>query len=139
MPKNRLFQAIFFGLLALLMLSELFFSNFGALQNNLEGVAHMLGISVAAERVRLYILMVLDAIAGGGALMAMWALLQPRARPIGRWGVWAATLGLIGYGAYQFLSALFQLGPDFRFPVMIVGVIYAFIGLLAWRMGRVLR
>jgi hypothetical protein len=61
--KAKIGRLIFFGLLALLMLAELFFSNVGSL-GRLEAVAAQLGLTSEAERTRLFILIILDAIGG---------------------------------------------------------------------------
>lgn len=134
-PRPR-YLVGFYAAIALIMLSELFLSNVGTLIGDLEGTAAMLGLSPEDERNRLLILIVLDAIAGEGALLALWGLLRPNARMIGRFGAWQTAAGLLAYGAYQVYSALLVLAPEWRTPILGVGVLYMLIGALALRLGR---
>jgi len=127
-------RLIFFFLIALLLLSELWLSNLGSLTNNLEGMAALMGLSVAAERVRLFILIGLDALGGGGALLALAGYLLDRPA-LRRVGVLLTTLGLVLYGGYQLGSALTQLTPELRPTMALIGVVYAVIGIVAWRIG----
>ncbi|MEM7347435.1 MAG: hypothetical protein AAF485_24615 [Chloroflexota bacterium] len=135
MSRQKIFRIIFFAVIALLLLSELVFSNIGSF-GNIEAVAEQLGLTVAAERVRLYILILFDAIGGVGALLALWGLFRSEAASTLRLGVLLTTIGLVGYGVYQFFSALFQLGDAFRIPIMIVGVVYAGLGIVTWTTNR---
>ena len=61
-------RIIYFSFIAVIMLSELVTSNLYSLFGNLENTADIMGVTVAEERIRLYILIVLDIVAGGGAL-----------------------------------------------------------------------
>ncbi len=135
--KNRK-QMFYFGFIALLMLSEMVGSNIYSLLGPLEDTAVFMDVSVAAERVRLVILIVLDAIPGVGALMAIRGYRRVEAAQAGRIGVYVTTYGMIAYGSYQFLSAVFQLGNRQSF-VMLVGVVYSLLGVVAWFVGRNLR
>ncbi|MEM7119074.1 MAG: hypothetical protein AAF614_42040 [Chloroflexota bacterium] len=135
MSRNRILRIIFFAIIALLLLSELVFSNIGSL-GNVEEVAQQLGLTVPAERIRLYILILFDAIGGIGAILALIALSRTEALAPRRTGVLLTTIGLIGYGIYQFFSALLQLSGDFRIPVMSVGVVYTLLGVVAWITNR---
>ena len=127
-------RILFFLVIALLMLAELWFSNWGTLANNLEETATLLGLSVAAERTRLWILIVLDAISGGGALLATLGYLgnQPTLQ---RTGVLMTAIGLVLYGGYQLTAALVQLAPAMTIPVASVGVVYIVIGVIAYTIG----
>ena len=109
-------------------------SNLGTLLGDVTGTAAMMGISPEAERMRLFVLIALDAVAGFGALFAAIGLLRKNAR-WQRNGALATTVGLVLYGVYQFFSALFQLNDSVRIPVMVVGVVYALIGVAAWWLG----
>lgn len=133
MNRATIGRSLFFALVALLMLAELIFSNVGSLRN-LTATAQLLGISVEAERVRLAVLILLDAIGGIGALMALLGYLTGRSI-LQRRGVVASTLGLLLYGGYQMCAGLFQLGAAWRIPLLIVGLVYAIFGLLAWLIG----
>jgi hypothetical protein len=133
MRGARLGRLIFFAVLALLLLSELFFSNIGSL-GRLEAVATQLGLTPAVERTRLFILIALDAIGGIGALLCVVALLGNRS--LARIGVPLTTLGFVTYGLYQIVSALTQLAPQWRIPIVIVGLVYLLIGIAAWFVGR---
>jgi len=135
MAKSKVWRFVFFGIIALLLLSELFFSNIGSL-GNIEEVAQQVGLTVAAERTRLYMLIFFDAVGGLGALWALVTLWRNESLPAGHASVWVTAVGLVGYGLYQFGSAIFQLGADFRVPVMIVGVVYAGLGIAAWATNR---
>ncbi len=127
-------RMLFFLFIAFLMLSELWLSNWGSLTTNLEGTAALLGLSVAAERTRLYILIVLDAVGGGGALLATIGFLvnQPRLQTI---GIWLTTVGLVLYGGYQVTSALRQLAPPLTGTIALIGVIYIAVGIVAYIVG----
>lgn len=136
-PRGRI---IYFGFIALLMLSELFTSNLYSLFGNLENTAEIMGVTVAEERVRLYILIVLDLIAGGGAVLAIVGYRNPSKAAIGRAGVMMAAGGMIVYGCYQFWAGTFQLGSEsFQMLTRTVGIIYPLIGIGAWFVGRDLR
>ncbi len=137
--KRPTLRIAFFAVIALLMLSELFLSNIGTWLNNLEEIAQQFGITPAAERTRLLILIALDAVAGIGALLATWGYLRQAATSLGRIGVILTTAGLILYGLYQFLSAWFQFTGTMSTAIMSVGVVYVLIGILAWFAGRDLR
>ncbi len=138
MQRKLLVPAIFFALIAILMLAELFFSNLGSLMGNLEKTASSLGLSVGAEQARLWILILLDAVGGIGAALAVWAVFKPESR-LGSIGVLLTTLGLLGYGLYQLYAALFQLAPNRKGPIMGVGITYAVLGVVAWYLGKPLR
>ena len=131
-------QIIFFAFIAVLMLSEMIGSNLWSLIGPLEDTAKFMGVSVAEERVRLIILIILDAIPGVGALLAVQGYRLSGSRRAGRNGVIITTFGMLAYGSYQFTSAIFQLGDRQSF-VMLVGVVYASLGVTAWFIGRDLR
>jgi hypothetical protein len=133
MKGKTLGRLIFFSVLALLLLAELFFSNVGSL-GNLESVASQLGLSPQAERTRLFTLIALDAVGAIGALLCVFAILGNRA--LAKIGLPLTVLGFVGYGLYQMFSAVVQLAPQWRVPINIVGVVYIVIGLLAWYLGR---
>ena len=131
-------RIIFFAFIAILMLSEMIASNLWSLIGPLEDTAKFMGVSVAEERVRLIILIILDAIPGIGALLAVQGYRRSGSRRTGRIGVIITTFGMLAYGSYQFTSAIIQLG-DRRNFVMVVGVVYASLGIAAWFIGRDLR
>jgi hypothetical protein len=133
MRGARLGRLIFFAVLALLLLSELVFSNIGSL-GRLEAVAAQLGLSPSAERTRLFILIALDALGGIGALLCVVALLGNRS--LARIGVPLTTFGFVAYGLYQIITALTQLAPQWQIPIVIVGLVYLLIGIAAWFVGR---
>ena len=127
-------RILFFGVVALLLLAELWFSNWSTLTHNVEGIAALLGLSVDQERTRLYILIVLDAIGGMGALTALAGCLRDRAM-LRRVGAMMAALALVFYGIYQLISALTQLPPELRTTIALIGIIYIGIGIVAWIVG----
>jgi hypothetical protein len=133
MSRATIGRLVFFGLLALLMLAELFFSNIGSL-GRLEAVAAQLGLTPAAERTRLFILIILDAVGGIGAIICVTALLGNRS--LARTGLPLTVFGFVAYGLYQIVSALTQLAAQWRMPITIVGIVYILIGLAAWQVGR---
>ncbi len=126
-------RMIFFAVLALLLLSELFFSNVGSL-GRLEAVATQLGLSPVAERTRLFILIILDAMGGLGAILTLLALLGNRS--LAKIGLPLTVFAFVAYGLYQLFSALTQLAPQWRMPISIVGVVYIVIGIMAWYLER---
>jgi hypothetical protein len=133
MKRAKVGRVIFFGILALLLLAELFFSNVGSL-GRLETVATQLGLTPEAERSRLIILIILDAIGGVGALLCVAALFGNRA--LARVGLPLTVFGFVAYGVYQVFSALTQLAAQWRIPITIVGLVYIVIGVAAWWVGR---
>jgi hypothetical protein len=131
-------RTIYFGFIAVLMLSELLTSNLYSLIGPLEDTAALMGVSVAVERVRLVILILLDAVPGIGAVLVVRAYRTGDAAGAGRAGVMLTTFGMLAYGAYQFWSATFQLGNMQGF-VKLVGIVYAALGVVAWLVGGDLR
>jgi len=131
-------RMIYFGFLAVLMLSEMVTSNIYSLFGPLDITAEIMGVSIAQERTRLIILIFLDAVPGIGALLVIRAYRRGGAAPAGRMAVMATTLGMIAYGIYQFWSATFQLGNMQNF-VQLVGVVYSLLGVGAWLIGGDLR
>lgn len=132
--RSLLPRILFFALIALLMVAELWFSNLGSLTNNLEGTAALMGLSVATERTRLLILIALDAVAALGALIALIGCLRDRTT-MRRVGTLIAALGLLLYGLYQLGSALTQLSPELRGTIVLIGLIYIGIGAITWIVG----
>jgi hypothetical protein len=133
--RNRI---IYFGFIAILMLSEMVTSNLYSLIGPLEDTSELMGVSVPVERIRLAILIVLDAIPGVGAVLAIRGYRSVNNAGAGRIGVILTTFGLLAYGCYQFWSATFQLGNMQNF-VKLVGVVYATLGIIAWFVGADLR
>ena len=68
--KNRC-QIIYFGFIAFLMLSEMITSHLWSLVGPLEETADLMGVGMAVERVRVAILILLDAVPGVGAVLAI--------------------------------------------------------------------
>jgi hypothetical protein len=95
-------------------------------------------VSESLERIRQIILIVLDAIPGVAAVMAIIAYRSGDASGVGRVAVILTTFGLLAYGGYQFWSATFQLGNMQNF-VRLVGVVYSLFGIIAWVVGGDLR
>lgn len=133
--SSRIPRIIFFALITITLFSEMVFSNIGTLNGDLAGTARTLGLSVDAERQRLLILILLDAVAGIGAVIALVGALTKRANVLRAGGAMCA-IGLVAYGLYQIIAALTQLGPDLRVPVMFAGALYLLIGIMAWLIGR---
>jgi len=133
--RNRI---IYFGFIAFLMLSEMITSNIYSLIGPLDRTAEIMGVSIAVEQVRLVILIILDAVPGVGAVLAIYGYRRVDAIMAGRVGVYLTTFGMLAYGAYQFWSATFQLGNMQGF-VKLVGTVYASLGIVAWYVGGDLR
>ena len=133
-------KKIYFGFIALIMLSELFTSNLYSLFGNLENTAEIMGVTVLEERIRLYILIVLDLVAGGGAVLAVIGYSNPSRAALGRIGVIMASIGMVVYGCYQFWAGTFQLGSEsMQNLTRTVGIIYPLLGVGAWFAGSELR
>ena len=132
--RSRMF---YFGFIAFLGLSENI-GNLYSLFGPLEDTADLMGVHVAAERIRLVILIFLDAIFAIGAVLTIWGYRNSEAVRAGRMGVIITTAGMLAYGGYQFWAATFQLGfmPNFH---KLVGVVYAMLGIIAWFVGGDLR
>lgn len=130
-------RMLYFGFIAFLGLSENI-GNLYSLIGPLEDTADLMGINVVAERIRLVILIFLDAIFAIGAMLSIWSYRSSEAAGAGRIGVVITTIGMLAYGGYQFWAATFQLGfmPNFH---KIVGVVYAMLGIIAWFVGGDLR
>lgn len=135
MMSSRIPRIIFFVLIAITLFSELIFSNLGTLNGDIAGTAQMLVLSVDAERQRLLILIMLDAVAGIGAVIAIVGAAANKANML-RAGGAICAIGLMAYGLYQLFAALTQLGPDLRMPIVMVGVVYMLIGVMAWLLSR---
>jgi hypothetical protein len=131
-------RIIYFGFVAVLMLSEMVTSNAYSLLGPLEDTAELMGVSASVERIRLIILIVLDAVPGVAAVIAITAYRSGDASGVGRVAVILTTFGMLAYGGYQFWSATFQLGNMQNF-VRLVGVVYAVFGIIAWFVGSDLR
>ena len=128
-------RIIYFAFIAILMLSEMITSNLWSLVGPLADTAGLMGVSVEVERIRLIILIVLDAIPGVGAVLAIRAYRHPDSAGTGRIGVIMTVFGMLAYGCYQFWSATSQLGNMQGF-VKLVGIVYALLGVVAWFIGR---
>ncbi|MDW8352240.1 MAG: hypothetical protein RML99_10055 [Anaerolineae bacterium] len=132
--QSRIAALVLFVLLALIALSELIFNNLGALNGDPAGTGQALGLTPAQQRTRLLILIALDAIAGGGALLAIIGLLA-RNRAIAHGALVCAT-GFLAYGLYQIFAALTQLNESLRPAAIGIGALYALLGVAAWFVGR---
>jgi hypothetical protein len=130
-------RIIYFGFIAFLVSSENI-GNFYSLIGPLKNTADLMGVSVVGERIRLVILIFLDAIPAIGAVLSIWGYRNSEAARAGRIGVVITTVGMLAYGGYQFWAATFQLGfmPNFH---KLVGVMYATLGIIAWFVGGDLR
>jgi len=131
-------RMIYFIFIAVLMLSEMITANIYSLLGPLEETAEFMGVGVEAERVRLVILIILDAIPGMGAVLAIWGYRSSEAAQIGRIGVIVTTVGMLAYGSYQFWAATFLLGfmPNLH---KLIGFVYVMLGIVAWFVGVDLR
>ena len=127
----------YFGFIAFLVLSENI-GNLYSLIGPLKNTADLMGVSVAAERIRLVILIFLDTIPAIGAVLSIWGYRSGEAARAGRIGVVITTVGMLAYGGYQFWAATFQLGfmPNVH---KLIGLVYATLGIFAWFVGGDLR
>ena len=127
-------RLLFFAVLAGLMFAELLFRNAGALVTDLNGSAAAIGLTPESQQVRLFLLIVLDGIAGGGAVLAALAHWQKQFEDLGEIGVYMATGGLVAYGTYQFMVGAFQVDESGRI-ILFIGIFYFMLGLAAARAG----
>lgn len=126
-------RLIFFGLLAVVLLLEILFSDLGSLAR-LEIVAAELGLTPETERSRLWTLISFGSMGALGSLLCVVALLSSRL--VARVGLPLAVLGVTAYGLYQVFSATTQLASEWRLPIAFVGCVYVAIGLVTWWIGR---
>ena len=89
--RSRMF---YFGFIAFLGLSENI-GNLYSLFGPLEDTADLMGVYVAAERIRLVILIFLDAIFAIGAVLSIWRYRSCEAARAGRIGVVITTVGML--------------------------------------------
>lgn len=131
-------RMIYFGFIAVLMLSEMVMANIYSLLGSLEKTAELIGVDVEVERARLMLLIVLDFISGVGAILAVRAYRNAKAAHLGGVGVIMASFGILTYGLYQlwFATYLLQWLPAFHQGV---GIFYALLGALTWFVGCDLR
>ena len=127
-------RLLFFAILAGLMFAELLFRNAASLLTDLEGSAAAIGLSPESQQIRLFLLIILDGIAGGGAILAALAHWQRQFEDLGEIGVYMATGGLVAYGTYQFMVGAFQVDDSGRI-ILFIGVFYFMLGLAAARAG----
>jgi len=135
---KELSRVIYFGFIAILMLSELLLSNLYSLIWSLDATAEMMKITPSAEAIRLLILIILGGMAGVGALLSMRSFRSSDAGQAGAIGVTLTTVGMLTYAAYQFYAATYQLGA-MQSMVKGVAVVYALLGIFAWIIGAELR
>jgi hypothetical protein len=126
-------RLIFFVLLAVVLLLEIFFSDLGSLAR-LEIVAAELGLTSEAERNRLWTLIIFGSIGTLGSVLCVVALLGKHS--LARIGLPLTVLGVIAYGLYQVFSATTQLASEWRLPTAFIGCVYAAIGFVAWWIGH---
>lgn len=140
MKQQRLFRMLFFVLVAVMMLYDLFFNNLSALisRGGLAYTATDFDITLAQAQQRLIIQSILSATAGVGALMAAQGYQNPTWR-IGLPGVYIATLGLIAYGLFNIASGLWIIQSILRTPVMLTGGTYLVLAGGTWYAGKGLR
>ena len=131
-------RLIYFGIIAILMLSEMVMANIYSLLGPLEKTAELIGVDVEVERVRLMLLIVLDFIAGVGAILAVRAYRNAAAEHLGGVGVIMASVGILTYGLYQLWFATYFTTwlPTFHQGV---GIFYVLLAVLTWFVGRDLR
>ena len=127
-------RLLFFAVLAGLMFAELLFRNAGTLLTDLDGSAAAIGLTPESQQVRLFLLILLDGIAGGGAVLAALAHWQRQFEELGEIGVYMATGGLVAYGTYQFMVGAFQVDASGRI-ILFIGIFYFMLGLAAARAG----
>jgi len=135
MRKRR--RILYFSIIAFLVTTENI-GNIYSLMGGLEKTAELMGVSVQDERTRILILIVLDAIAAIGALLAIWAYRKSSRIRAGQIGVAITTNGLLAYGCYQFWAATYQLS---FMPTMhkFIGLFYTALGIATWYVGSDLR
>src|SRR5690349_7631428 len=100
-----------------------------------DDAARMLGISPRAETIRAIILIALAVLVAMNALVALAGVLI-RSAFLFQFGALMTGVGLVLYGAYQILSAVFQHG---YMQFAGVGLVYAALGALALWFARAAR
>lgn len=126
-----LLRELYFGLIAVLMISEFFASNLYTITFDIESVAELMRVSIPVSYRHMSTLAVLDLVAGTGAVMVLWRVRHAEAVRLGRNGVILATLGLLAYGGYQLWHTTNQLNAH-QDTITIVGTAYALLGVGAW-------
>lgn len=141
MNQQRLIYMLFFVLVAVMMLYDLFFNNLPALlgRGGMVRTAAEFGISVGQAQIRLVVLSALGGLAAVGALLAAQAYLNPAAQRNGRIGVYVATAALAAYGLFNIVSAVFLMQSILRTPVLVTGFTYLILAGGIWYAGRSLR
>lgn len=125
----------FLVLLGLLALSELVFSNLNTLMTSLESTATEFGLTLAEERIRLLILILLDAVAGIGTIVAFVGFRSEDGQLFQR-GLSTTLAGFVAYGVYQIGAANLQLAAQYRMAVSLAGLVYALLGVVAYVGGQ---
>ncbi|HJP04005.1 MAG: hypothetical protein QF789_09730 [Gammaproteobacteria bacterium] len=126
-----LLRELYFGFIAILMLSELVAGNLYSLLFAIERPAELMAVSIEVAYRHMSTLAVLDAIVGVGAGMVIWSIRYKEMVRFGRNGVFMTTLGMLVYGGYQFWHATYQLGAT-QPIIKVVGTTYAALGVGAW-------
>lgn len=94
--------------------------------------AQLLGITPRAEAIRAIILIALAVLVATNALVALMGMLT-RSAFLFQFGALMTGVGLVLYGMYQILSALFQHG---YMQFAAIGLVYAALGALALWFAR---
>jgi len=93
-----LLRELYFGFIAILMLSELFAGNIYSLYFNIERPAELMAVSIEVAYRHMTILSMLDAIVGIGACMVIWSIWSTKKRKV--------ATNIISYKRYR--EILFQ-------------------------------
>ena len=135
---KKFLQELFFLLISILMLSELFAGNIFSLTLGLDRAAELMAVSTDTARTHLVILSVFDVLAGFGAVLVFFASRNNESNHAGlagRIGIVATSIGMLLYGGYQFWYAVYDLG-DIQVYIKAIGILYALFGVIAWVLGN---
>ena len=130
-----LLNELYFGFLAVLMLSEMFASNLSSVLFQVDNAAAVFGMSVEATWHHMSMLAVLDAIPGLGGVLVVWAIRHDNAWFIGRIGLVMTVTGMLAYGGYQVWFSMLGITTIDIF-LRTLGVTYMMFGIVAAWLGR---
>lgn len=135
---QKLFCELFFGLIAILMLSELAASNLFSLFFGIERAMEVMNLDEETSRKHFMRLIVLNAVPGISAAIVFHALRTGRATLLAKICVWTTTIGLLLYARYQYRFAAINF-TDIRDVVQTVAVVYGLFAIICWFCGRDIR
>jgi hypothetical protein len=135
---QALFRELYFGLVAILMLSEMVASNLFSVFFEIGRPAELFAVSLAVAHDHMLNLAGLNLIAGIGATLVLWVHRHESAALLGRIGVTVTVLGMLLYSGYQYTFVTVNVS-DISANVKAVAIVYAALGIGAWFVGKPFR